>query len=159
MLAQIHPPLWTRVSQSKMFTTGNISHTENNIYLTKYVVNQISNMFLFLTPQFPSFLLHFWRAVRTYQPNLEVRDSIWGVDWLHSLHLRAPSWGFPRSRISFDRLVILPNALRPFKIYCAPPYLGITRTSTCRLNFAQRPIFSGIRFFNEPEISDSGPPA
>ena len=26
------------------------------------------------------------------------------------------------------------------------------------LNFAQRPIFSGLRFFNEPEISDSGPP-
>ena len=23
----------------------------------------------------------------------------------------------------------------------------------CRLNFAQRPIFLGLRFFNEPEIS------
>ena len=44
-----------------------------------------------------------------------------------------------------------------FKIYCAPPNLGITRTSICRLNSAQRPIFSGLRFFNEPEISDSGP--
>ena len=28
-----------------------------------------------------------------------------------------------------------------------------------RLNFAQRPIFSGLRLFNEPEISDSGTPA
>ena len=39
-----------------------------------------------------------------------------------------------------------------FKIYCAPPNLDNTRTWICRLNFAQR-------FFNEPEISDSGPPA
>ena len=44
-----------------------------------------------------------------------------------------------------------------FKIYCAPPNLGITRTLICRLNFAQRPIFLGLRFFIEPEISDSGP--
>ena len=28
-----------------------------------------------------------------------------------------------------------------FKIHCAPPNLGITRTWICRLNFAQRPIF------------------
>ena len=45
-----------------------------------------------------------------------------------------------------------------FQIYCAPPNLGI-RTWICQLNFAQRPMFSGLRFFNEPEISDSGPPA
>ena len=45
-----------------------------------------------------------------------------------------------------------------FKIYCAPLNLGI-RPWICRLNFAERPIFSGMRFFNEPEISDSGPPA
>ena len=31
-----------------------------------------------------------------------------------------------------------------FKNYCAPPNLGITRTSICRLNFARRPIFSGL---------------
>ena len=36
--------------------------------------------------------------------------------------------------------------------YCAPPNLGITRMWICRLNFAQRPIFSGLSFFNEPEI-------
>ena len=36
---------------------------------------------------------------------------------------------------------LLPNALRPFKIYCALPNLGITRTRIWRLNFAQRPIF------------------
>ena len=46
-----------------------------------------------------------------------------------------------------------------FKIYCAPPNLDITRTWVCRLNFAQRRIFSGFRFFNEPGISDSGPTA
>ena len=54
---------------------------------------------------------------------------------------------------------LLPNALRPFKIYCAPPNLGITRTWICRLNIAQRPIFSGFWFFSEPEISQSGPSA
>ena len=53
---------------------------------------------------------------------------------------------------------LLPNSLRPFQIYCAPPNLGITRTWIRRLNFVQRPIFSGLRIFNEPEISDSGPP-
>ena len=46
-----------------------------------------------------------------------------------------------------------------FKIYCAPPNLGITRTWICWLNFAQRPIFSGLRLFNGSEISDSGPSA
>ena len=35
---------------------------------------------------------------------------------------------------------LLPNALRPFIIYWAPPSLGI-RTWICRLNFAQRPFF------------------
>ena len=56
-------------------------------------------------------------------------------------------------------VLIAAQALGPFKIYCAPPNLSITRTWICRLNFAQRPIFSGLRFFYEPEISDSGPPA
>ena len=36
---------------------------------------------------------------------------------------------------------VLPNALRPFQIYCAPPNLDNTRTWICRLNFVQRPIF------------------
>ena len=31
-----------------------------------------------------------------------------------------------------------------FQIYCAPPNLAITRTWICRLNVAQRPIFSGL---------------
>ena len=39
-----------------------------------------------------------------------------------------------------------------FKIYCVPPNPGI-------LKFAQRYIFSSLRFFKEHEISDSGPPA
>ena len=48
-----------------------------------------------------------------------------------------------------------PNALRPIQIYCAPPNLGITRTLIRRLNFAQMSIFSGLKFFNEPDISYS----
>ena len=74
------------------------------------------------------------------------------------------------SRVTSERLLLLlvfvlmgwsllPNALLPFKIYCDPPNLGITRTWICRLHLAQRPIFSALRFFNEPEISDSGFPA
>ena len=51
---------------------------------------------------------------------------------------------------------LLPNALRPFEIHCALPNLGI-RTWVCRLNFAQWPIFSGLKFFNEPEISLGSP--
>ena len=54
---------------------------------------------------------------------------------------------------------LLSNALRHFMIYCASQNLGITRTWICRLNFPQRPVFSGLMFFNEPEISDSEPPA
>ena len=50
---------------------------------------------------------------------------------------------------------LLPNALRPFQIYCAPPNLDI-RIWICQLNVAQRPIFSSVRLFNEPEISCSG---
>ena len=45
----------------------------------------------------------------------------------------------------------------PFEIYYAPPNLGITRTWICRLNFAQKSIFSGLRFFNKPEISTRDP--
>ena len=44
-----------------------------------------------------------------------------------------------------------------FKIYCAPPNIGITKTWICWLNFAQMPIFSGLRLFNEPEISTRDP--
>jgi hypothetical protein len=61
--------------------------------------------------------------------------------------------------ICFDGVVIAAQCTATFKIYCAPPNLGITKTWICRLNFAQMSIFSGLRFFNEPEISDWGPPA
>jgi hypothetical protein len=55
---------------------------------------------------------------------------------------------------------LLPDVLRPFQdILCSPEFRYYTRTWICRLKFAQRPIFSGLRFVNEPEISDSGPPA
>ena len=36
---------------------------------------------------------------------------------------------------------LLPNALRPFQIYCAAPNLGITRTWIYRLNFLRGLIF------------------
>ena len=59
----------------------------------------------------------------------------------------------------FDGVVITAQCTATFSDLCAPPNLGsITRTCIWRLNFAQRPIFSGLRFFSEPEISDSGPP-
>ena len=41
------------------------------------------------------------------------------------------------------------------KIYCAPSNLCITKTWICGLNFAQRPSFSGLRFFNVNVIPDS----
>ena len=47
---------------------------------------------------------------------------------------------------------LLPNVLWPFWDLLCSPNFDITRTW---LNFAQRPIFSSLRFFNEPEISDS----
>ena len=37
--------------------------------------------------------------------------------------------------------------------------LFVLRTWICRLNFAQSPIISGLKFFNELQISQSGPPA
>ena len=44
---------------------------------------------------FFSFLLPSWPAVRSW-PHLEVRDPIWGDDWLHSPFIRwSPSRGFP----------------------------------------------------------------
>ena len=61
---------------------------------------------------------------------------------------------------TFDGVVITSQCTATFlKIYCTPLNRGITRTWICRLNFAKRLSFSGLRFFNEPEISDSGPPA
>ena len=56
-------------------------------------------------------------------------------------------------------LYCIEGVIWPFQIYCASPNLGIIRTWICQLNFAQRLIFPGLRFFNEPVISDSGLPA
>ena len=92
----------------------------------------------------PHFLFIFWKYVTVC---LLVFNKL-----LFSIHLLCYEDVFVLKGWS-----LLPNALWPFKIYCAPPNLGI-RTSICRLKFAQRPIFSGLRFFNEPEIPDSGPP-
>ena len=44
-----------------------------------------------------------------------------------------------------------------FQVYCAPPNLGITRTWICRLNFAQRPIFSGLRIFTSLKSQTRAP--
>ena len=73
---------------------------------------------------------------------------------LHSLYL-SPNIVFLFVMMEWS---LLPNAQRPFHIYCAPPNLG-TRTWICRSNFVQRPIFSGLRFFNKPEISRLGTPS
>ena len=93
------------------------------------------------------------------RPLLIVLDR--NVDMATPLH---HTWTYQVLELLFYCIVLmgwslLPNALRPFKIYCASPNLAITRTWICRLNFAQRPIFSGSRFFNEPEMSRLGPPA
>ena len=50
---------------------------------------------------------------------------------------------------------LLPNTLRYFWYLLCFQNLGFTRKWICWLKFAQRPIFSGLWFFNEPEISDS----
>ena len=63
-----------------------------------------------------------------------------------------------RSLVVFVFVICCPMHWNIFKIYCTPPNLGI-RTWICRLNFAQRPIFSGLRFFNEPKISRPGTPS
>jgi len=39
---------------------------------------------------------------------------------------------------------LLPNAQRPFKIYCAPLNLSNTRTWICQLHFAQKLICWGL---------------
>ena len=57
-------------------------------------------------------------------------------------------------RYCIDEVVIATQCTATF--YWAPPNLG-NRMWICRLNFAQRPIFSGLRFFNKPEITDLGP--
>ena len=41
---------------------------------------------------------------------------------------------------------LMPNAMQPFQ------NLGITRMRICRLKFAQRPIVTGLRFFNDPQL-------
>jgi hypothetical protein len=108
------------------------------------------------------------RPRRTWEDNITIDLKEMGintrecVDSVQDMNYWRTS-GFHKPWIEFVFVLmgwsLLPNALRPTKIYYAPPNLGITRTSICRLNFAQRPIFSGLRFFNEREISDSGPPA
>ena len=56
---------------------------------------QREGRFLSFHSFFPSFLLPFCRAVRTYRHRFEWRDPIWGDDWSHSLFIkRSPSWGF-----------------------------------------------------------------
>ena len=42
-----------------------------------------------------SFLLHYWRAVQSYRPHLEERDTTWDDDWSRSpFFRRSPSWRF-----------------------------------------------------------------
>ena len=78
---------------------------------------------------------------------------------LQPLELSSFNWRYRSIFIVLMGWSLLPKAMHAtfFRIYCAPLNFGI-RTWICRLHFAQRPIFSGFRFFNEPEISDLGPP-
>ena len=55
-------------------------------------------------------LLPSWRAVRSYWPHLEERDSIWGNDCSHSPFIRwSPSWGFPQLKTNARRSVHTPG--------------------------------------------------
>ena len=40
---------------------------------------------------------------------------------------------------------LLPNAMRPFKIYCAPPNLDITRTWICWLKFSDLRLLTSLK--------------
>ena len=57
-----------------------------------------------------------------------------------------------------DRVVIAAQCTATLLRSIVLPRIWVLGREYCRLNYAQRPIFSGLRFFNEPEISDSGPP-
>ena len=58
----------------------------------------------------------------------------------------------------FDGVVIAAQCTAAFLRSFMLPQIWVLGREICRCNFAQRSIFSGLRFFNEPEISDSGPP-
>ena len=50
---------------------------------------------------------------------------------------------------------LLPNALRPFKIYCAPPNLGITRTWIWRFNFVAWGSLTSLKSqIRDPQLKD-----
>ena len=53
-----------------------------------------------------SFLLHSWQAIRSYRPNLEIRDPIWGDDWSHSLHQMVSKQRFSRVFLRFGRISV-----------------------------------------------------
>ena len=54
---------------------------------------------------------------------------------------------------------LLPDVLRPFQdLFCSPEFRYYWDVNM-PIKFCSEAYFSGLRFFNEPEISDSGPPA
>ena len=81
----------------------------------------------------------------------ELAEILWKIKWNYCIVL------YCIVLYCFVGWSLLPNALRPFWNLLYSPNLGITRMWICRLNFAQRPIFSGLRFFNKPEISEGTP--
>ena len=93
------------------------------------------------------------RIVRNSNGNTFI-DSDWCVNLVYNSLLAVKSC-FPC--ICFDGVVITGQCTATFQDLLCSPNLDITRTWMCRLNFTQRPIFSGFKFFNEPEISDSRP--
>ena len=133
-------------------------------------IRDVSIMYLFTKPVPPRlfYLIYFFGVNGAISCGQKSFTLVWG--WQKLLSGFLAKGHLPRvsrqSRLSANDKCgcivlmgwsLLPNALRLFQINCAPPNLGITRTWIYRLNFAQRPIFSGLRFFKEPEISDSGP--
>ena len=93
--------------------------------------------------------------------------TILNFPWLHNNLFAMGSAFFRYFQI---QELLYTNRMTSFVLYlfwwgghCCPMHCdllrSITRSWICWLNFAQRPIFSGMRLFNKPEISDSEQPA
>ena len=102
-----------------------------------------------------------WEEIIDFKPSEQNQNWVWSLNF-PAPTLDSGKWGqSPSFPIVLYFIVLmwwslLPNALWLFKDLLCSSNLGISRKWICRLNFSQRPIFSGLRFFNEPESSDSG---
>jgi hypothetical protein len=85
------------------------------------------------SPFLVSFVIPFWRAMRTYWSDLEVRESIWSDTGPRAFIRRSPSWGFPGVSLVVRQI---PGDL------CTPP---LRKTSLTPLSLADRRYWRDIR--------------